>query len=122
MTSIQYLLDENVDDSLRKGLHTRYPEIVVWRVGDPTAPKRGTPDAEILLWCELNRFVLVTNNRDTMPDHLQDHLAVGRHVPGIFTLSASISLGETIEELTLIWGAGELDEYADQINYLPLRS
>jgi uncharacterized protein DUF5615 len=118
---IQFLLDENVDDSLRKGLHARYPEIVVWRVGDPTAPLIGTLDLEILIWCEGNNFSLVTNNRDTMPDHLRDHLASGGHVPGIFTLSANMPIGETVEELALIWGASQANEFADEINYLPLR-
>ncbi|PKO21567.1 MAG: hypothetical protein CVU38_13975 [Chloroflexi bacterium HGW-Chloroflexi-1] len=117
----KYLLDENVGESFRKGLHAHYPDIVVWRIGDPTAPLVGTLDPDILLWCEANGFSLVTNNRDSMPNHLRDHLAVGRHVPGIFTLNTNMSIGETIEELALIWGASNSDEYTDQINYLPLR-
>ncbi|MBI4672142.1 MAG: DUF5615 family PIN-like protein [Chloroflexi bacterium] len=114
-------MDEHVGKSLSKGLRARYPEIVVWRIGDPTAPPIGTLDPEILIWCEARGFSLVTNNRDSMPDHLRDHLAAGRHIPGIFTISPSMSIGETIEELALIWGAALPDEYADQINYLPLR-
>ncbi len=31
-----------------------------------------------------------------------------------------MSIGETIEELLLIWGASEADEYQDQLVYLPL--
>jgi len=122
MSTAKYLLDENVDDALRKGLHSRYPEIVVWRLGAPTAPPIGTLDPEILMWCEENGFSLVTNNRDSMPDHLKDHLAVGRHIPGIFTLNANMSIGDTIEELALVWGASKPDEFADKVNYLPLRS
>jgi hypothetical protein len=57
-----------------------------------------------------------------MPRHLHDHLAAGRHVPGIFILNPNMNMGETIEELTLIWGASEPDEYADQLNYLPISS
>ena len=118
----KYLLDEHVGESLRKGLHAHYPDIVVWRIGDPTAPPIGTLDPEILVWCGAHGFSLVTNNRESMPDHLRDHLAAGRHVPGIFTLNPNMSIGETIEELVLIWGAAQPDEFADQINYLPLRS
>ena len=122
MNSIRYLLDENVDDSLRKGLHLHWPDVAVWRIGDPTAPRIGALDPEILLWCEANDFSLVTNNRDSMPGHLQDHLAAGHHVPGIFILNASMSIGETIEELALIWSTAEPSDYADQIVYLPVRS
>jgi len=42
MSDFQYLLDENVDDSLRKGLRQHWPDIVVWRIGDPMAPPIGS--------------------------------------------------------------------------------
>jgi hypothetical protein len=113
----KYLLDENVGESLRLGLHRRYPDMVVWHIGDPTAPPIGTLDPDILLWCEANDFTLVTNNRGSMPDHL----AAGHHFPGMFTMNPKMSLGDTIEELALVWGASKPDEYADNIIYLPLR-
>jgi len=118
----KYLLDEHVAESLRKGLHARYPDIVVWRIGDPTAPPIGALDPEILVWCDAHGFSLVTNNRDSMPDHLRDHLAAGRHVPGIFTLNRNLSINETIEELALIWAIAQTEEYRDQITYLPIRA
>jgi hypothetical protein len=121
MSTIKYLLDENVDESLRKGLSLHAPGIVVWRIGDPMTPAGGTPDPGILLWCEANGFALVTNNRESMLVHLRDHLAAGRHCPGILTLSASMTLRETIKELALIWGAADAEEFADQIVYLPVR-
>ena len=120
MSAFQFLLDENVDDSIRKGLHRHWPDIIVWRLGEPAAPPIGTLDPDILLWCEANHFSLVTNNRDSMPSHLRDHLAAEHHVCGIFTLNPNMSVGATIEQLALIWGTSEPDEYADQTNYLPL--
>ena len=57
-----------------------------------------------------------------MPVHLQDHLDAGHHAPGIFALNPNMTIGETAEELVLIWGASEAEEYIDQINYLPLSS
>jgi hypothetical protein len=119
---IRFLLDENVDVNLRLELNRRYPEMIVWQIGTPGAPERSTLDPEILEWCEENEFSLVTNNRDSMPVHLQGHLETGRAVPGIFTLNLSMSFGETIDELILIWGAGFEEEFENQINYLPLRN
>lgn len=46
MTAIQYLLDEHVDHALRDGLSRRWPDVVVWAIGDPAAPERGTLDPE----------------------------------------------------------------------------
>lgn len=117
----KFLLDENVGEKYRKGIHARYSDIVVWRIGDPTAPPLGTLDPDILLWCEENDFALVTNNRDSMPDHLRDHLAAGHHFPGMFTLHENMSVGQTAEALALVWGASRPDEYTDRITYLPLR-
>lgn len=120
MRDIHYLLDENADPDLRAGLLRRNPEMIVWQVGDPGAPSRSTPDPEILRWCEENTFVLVTNNRRSMPRHLRDHLAEGRHVPGIFQLNPHMTMGDTIEELVLIWEVASIQDYRDAIIYLPL--
>ena len=118
--TLQYLLDENVDPSYKAQLHRRNPNIVMWVVGEPGVPARGTLDPEILLWCEEHNFLLVTNNRTSMPVHLTDHIAEGRHVPGIFILNPKLSMGQNIEELILIAEGSFDDEYQDQIVNLPL--
>jgi hypothetical protein len=117
---MRYLLDENVAVELKLALRTHWPEITVWAVGDPGAPSRGTLDPDILDWCEANGFALVTNNRSSMPVHLTQHLAAGKHVPGIFILASVMTIGDTAEELALIWTASDAEEYADQIRFLPV--
>ena len=120
MSVIRYLLDENVDPVYRTELLRREPGLTVWRVGAPGAPRGGTPDPDILRWCEEHDFILVTNNRKSMPAHLRDHLAAGRHVPGIFELNPDMTVGQTVEELALIWAASHEDEYLDRIAFLPV--
>jgi len=120
MNSIRYLLDENVDLLLRVELLKCEPTMVVWKIGDPGTPPKGTLDPEILCWCEANGFILVTNNRKSMPRHITDHIKNGRHVPGIFELNPNMGISETVHELVLIWGASEADEYRDIIIYLPV--
>jgi hypothetical protein len=114
------LLDEHVDPKLRTQLIRQASDLVVWMIGDPGAPKRGTPDPDILLWCEVNGFTLVTSNRRSMPGHLQAHLVAGRHVPGILVLPPDMTIGAVLEQLLLIWGASEAEEYRDLLLYLPL--
>jgi hypothetical protein len=122
MSAIKYLLDEHVDPRLKRALKKNWPDMVVWRVGDAGAPPLRSSDPDILIWCEANDFSLVTNNRASMPVHLRDHLAAGRHVPGILVLNPKMKLGETAQELALIWGASEMEEYIDLLNHLPLSS
>jgi hypothetical protein len=95
------------------------PGITVWRVGDEDAPARGTKDPDILRWCEANDFVLISDNRGTMPGHLRDHLADGGHVPGIIWLRGNASLGAIVDYLILIAGAATPDDFRDQIKVIP---
>jgi len=118
--NIRDLIDENLDPLFKAQLLIKRPGLIVYAAGDPGSPSRGTPDPEILSWCEENSFVLVTNNRKSMPAHLGAHLVRGRHVPGIITLNAEMSVGETIEELILIAEEGAISDYQDRIEYLPV--
>jgi hypothetical protein len=117
---LKYLIDENVNPLYPKQIRQREPNVIVQVVGEPQTPPKGTLDPEILCWCEEYQFILVTNNRTSMPVHLVDHTSLGRHIPGIFTLNPNLSIGENLEELIFAALASEEDEYQDQIIYLPL--
>ncbi|MEH2038528.1 DUF5615 family PIN-like protein [Nostoc sp.] len=118
--TLQYLIDENVNPIYPNQIRLREAEIAIKVVGESETPPKSTLDPEILCWCEDNNFILVTNNRTSMPVHLADHIAVNRHVPGIFILNPNLSIGENIEELIIVALASEDDEYQDRIVYLPL--
>ena len=120
MSEFKFLLDEHVGVPLEKALKRHSPDIVVWRIGEPGTPPIGTLDPDILIWCERRGFALVTNNRSTMPVHLSERIAAGRYVPPIFILNPKMSIGETAEELYLLWATAEPEEYADRLNYLPI--
>ena len=94
--------------------------LTVLRVGDPGAPPLRSPDPVILSWCEAHGFILVTNNRHSMPGYLADHLAAGRHVPGVFFITRRLTVRKLFDELILIAGASLENEYEDQILNLPV--
>ena len=70
MAKIQFLIDENLPPSYRDQLLRRKPEQIVRVVGEFNVPAKGTLDPDILLWCEKHSFLLVTDNRRSMPRHL----------------------------------------------------
>ena len=117
---IKYLIDENVNPLYANQLREKEPQILVKVIGELDVPPRSTLDPEILHWCEENQFILVTNNRTSMPVHLRDHLAENRHIPGILILNPNLSIGENLEGLILIALASDDNEYEDRIVYLPL--
>lgn len=118
--SAGFLLDENMPSWWHAEIIRQQPHLTVWRVGDPGAPPLQSPDLVILAWCEAHHFLLVTNNRKSMPRHLADHVAQGHHVPGIFVVDPKVDIRELAEQLSLIEGTSLPQEYQDQIRHLPI--
>ena len=55
-----------------------------------------------------------------MPGHLREHLAAGHHIPGILVVPPQMTMGSLIDQLLLVWGALEGEEYRDLLLSLPL--
>ena len=116
---LRYLLDEHIHHAYRLQLLRLDESLAVRKVGEPDAPPLGTLDPDLLIWCEENGFVLVTNNRKSMPRHITEHLANGRHIPGIFVINLERSISENSEALYLVAATSTSDEYRDRITYIP---
>lgn len=116
---VRLLIDENLPPSYQTQLLRRKSELTVWMIGDPGTPPKGTLDPEILIWCEQHEFILVTNNRRSMPVHLLEHLNRGAHIPGILVFRAQASWGRLLEDLILIAEVDELEEFRDRIVHIP---
>jgi hypothetical protein len=121
MSPVCFLLDEHVPPFIQTQLAQLAPDLHVYTIDDGSAPARGTLDPDILIWIETHGCILVTNNRASMPGHLDDHLALDRHVPGIVQLPRRMNIGAILDDLWLIWAAGRPNEFQDQIVHLPLR-
>jgi hypothetical protein len=55
---LQYLMDENVDPVYVNQLRRKTRDLVVWAIGEPYTPPKGTLEPKIMLWCEVNNFIL----------------------------------------------------------------
>lgn len=116
----RFLLDEHVNRAIQRQLRRLDSRIDALAINDPGAPPAGTPDPDLLLWLEENGYILVTENRSTIPIHLADHYTAGRHVPGVFWIRPGARLGAVIEELYLIWYTSIADEFRDRTLFIPL--
>lgn len=117
---VRFLLDEHVDRAIQRQLRRLEPQMEVLAISDPGAPSVGTLDPDILGWLEDNGYILVTENRSTIPVHLADRFAAGRHIPGVFWIRPAVGIGRIIEELRLIWFASTVEEYQDRMLFIPL--
>ena len=117
---MRLLLDENVAGHFQAAISHALPRLTILRVGEHDAPPKGTLDPEILAWCEEHNYVLLPNNRRSMPPHLAEYLRQGGHLPGILVFDREAPLSTLVEDLELILSATRPEELADQIRYLPL--
>ena len=117
---IQFLFDEHLPTLYETALRKEVSGIVTRRVSGLDAPHQRAPDPELLCWCELNRFVLVSNDRKTMPRHFGKHLLAGRHVPGVLMLRQNAFLSAIIEELAVYAKFAPDDEFYDRLCFLPI--
>ena len=116
----RFLLDENMERAIQRQLQRLNLGIDIKLVGDAEVPPRGTSDPDILMWIEHNDYILVTKNRRTMPKHFVEHLAAGRHAPGVLCIRKYVRMAELIDVLYLIWYASDTEEYRDRLVFIPL--
>jgi hypothetical protein len=91
----------------------------VVRVGDPPDLPLGRLDPEILLWTERQGRILVSNDRQTLPGHLADHLTAGHHSPGVLLIRRGSAIVDLVDALVLRAHAGFPADFADQARYIP---
>jgi hypothetical protein len=120
---LRYVLDEHLRGPLWRAIQWHnslgvYPLDVV-RVGDASDLPLGSDDPALLLWAEREQRILVTHDADTMPAHLADHLAAGRHSPGVFMIRPHSILPQILSFLQDAAYAGEPEEWQDRIQYIP---
>lgn len=117
--SPRLLADENIDSGLVLGLKRRIGGIDIVRVQD--VGLRTLDDPTILQWAAGEGRVLISRDIKTIPTYAHDRVAAGLVMPGVLVLPPTVSMAVAIEDLTVIAGATEADEWSDRVVYLPLR-
>lgn len=116
---IRFLLDENLSPKLKSAVLRLNPEIDIVRVGDPEAPLLGTLDPDLLRYLELSQRLLVTDNRKSMPGHLEAHWTTGGHIWGVIWLRPGTNLGSWAEAIFLLWETSDSEEWKDKLDWIP---
>jgi predicted nuclease of predicted toxin-antitoxin system len=115
---IKLATDENFDGDILRGLLRRQPDLDIVRVQD--AGLAESPDAVILAWAAAEERVLLTHDRDTIPNIACGRVRGGQPMPGVFLVSDRMSKGQAIEELFLALHCLSSEECKDQVTYFPL--
>jgi hypothetical protein len=111
--------DEDFNNRILRGVLRRNSDLDIVRVQDAGLLGRG--DAEVLEWAATEGRILLTHDVTTMKQHVDERIAAGLPMPGVFELGQDVSIGQAIEDILLLAECSLEGEWEGQIRFLPLR-
>lgn len=110
--------DENFNGSVLRGLKRKLPELDIVRVQDTTLYESA--DSDVLAWTAEEGRILLTHDVEKMPKYAFERVAAGLPMPGIIEVPQDMPVGKAIEQIAMIIGASNPEEWANQVIFLPL--
>lgn len=111
--------DEDFNNRILRGLLRRGPALDIVRVQD--AGLKGRGDAEVLEWAAREGQVLLTHDVTTMKRYVDERVAAGLAMPGVFEVSQQVPIVRAIEDILLLVECSLEGEWEGQVRFLPLR-
>lgn len=115
---IRFMADADLNFAIVRGCRRREPAMDFLSATD--ADLEQVPDLEVLGIAAEQGRILVSHDLKTMPRHFADFLQARGSSPGLILVHQYFPLGEAVEELLLIWGASEAEEWQDRIVRIPM--
>ncbi len=115
---IRFLLDENFNGKIVRGLRARQPDVDMIRVQDTEL--YGADDPTVLEWAAQAGRILLTHDLDTMTKYASDRLEHELPMAGVILVHDTLPVAKAIEDLLVILGASEANEWENRIDFLPL--
>ncbi|MDA1050194.1 MAG: DUF5615 family PIN-like protein [Planctomycetota bacterium] len=117
MSRPRFLADHDLNEHLVAGVLRQEPSIEILRVRDAGMSERS--DEEILAYAERAGLLVVSHDVNTMPAAAYARLTAGDSFPGLLMVQQTLPIRPIIESIVLIWSGSELEEWKDQVVYLP---
>lgn len=115
---IKLLADENLDNSIIRGLLRQNPDIDIVRVQD--IGLSGEDDPTVLAWAADEGRILLTHDVATITRYAYERLVNNLVMPGVIEIHTDVPLGKVIEDVIVILECGITEDFEGQIYYLPL--
>jgi len=116
---MRFAADENFNGKILDTLRQRLPESDIVRVQDTKMYQSSDPD--VLAWAAEEGRILLTHDVQTLVDDAYARVRAGLLMPGVIRVSTTISIGEAVDELEIMLGAGTPEDFHHQVKYVPLR-
>jgi predicted nuclease of predicted toxin-antitoxin system len=115
---LRLLIDQNFDQDILRGLAHRIPNLDAVTAYDMGLS--AATDPELLAWAADNDRIIVTHDRQTMPDHVADRITSGEKVAGVVIVPQRLQIGRAIDDLEIIVMCSSENEWENVVRHLPL--
>ena len=115
---LRLVADENLNNSIVRGLLRRQPELDIVRIQD--VGLSGADDPTVLEWAAKEGRVLLTHDVSTITRYAYERVRAGQPMPGVFEVGRNVPIGRAIEDILLLAEYSFDDEWEGQVRYLPL--
>ena len=115
---MKFWADENFNGVILKGLLRLYPHLDIIRVQD--TPLISMKDPDLLEEASLAGAILLTHDTKTIPPFANERIANGQLVVGVIAIPQSMAIGQAIEELAILIGAGTDQDFVNRVYRLPM--
>ncbi|MBI1282069.1 MAG: hypothetical protein GC179_28340 [Anaerolineaceae bacterium] len=115
---IRFLLDENFNGKIVRGLRARKPDVDMIRVQDTEIS--GSDDPTVLEWAAKEGRILLTHDLDTMTKYANDRIEQELPLAGVIFVRDTLPIAKVIDDLLTILGASEAGEWENRTDFLPL--
>jgi hypothetical protein len=116
---MRFLADENFNNRILDGLRRFVPDVDILRVQDTEIYQ--APDTIVLEWAAKENRIILTRDVHTMIGYAYERVATGLPMPGLIEVPDNLPIGQAIDELAVIIGAGKPGDFDQQVKYIPLR-
>lgn len=116
--SLRFLIDEDFDNAILRGVRRRLPHLDIVRVQDVALS--GAHDTAVLEWAGQEGRIVLTHDISTMKPYAYARVVEGLPMPGVFVVNQSLPIGEAIEAIVLLAECSLEGEWEGQVRHLPL--
>lgn len=115
---VRFLIDENLNHRILRGVALRVP-VLDYVVAQNTG-LGGLDDVALMAWAAKGHRVIVTHDLKTIPKMAYELVQLGDPMPGVIAVPDKMSIGQVIEDLTLLINCCDEAELENLVAYLPL--
>lgn len=116
---MKFFADENFHGGVLDALLAIFPDLDVIRIQDTEFS--GAKDEMLLEVAAQQGRIMLTHDVSTLTKHAYDRVRDGLPMPGVIEVREGMPIGQALDDLQVLIGAGTPDDFENQVRYVPLR-